>query len=59
MRINRGELNTGIVGIAVPVRGKDGSVAAVVNVNWISVHGIKQAEIKTLPRSAAGSCRTN
>ncbi|MGC1448299.1 MAG: IclR family transcriptional regulator C-terminal domain-containing protein [Xanthobacteraceae bacterium] len=44
--LNRGELNTGIVGIAVPVRGKDGSVAAVVNVNWISVHGIKQAEIK-------------
>jgi IclR family transcriptional regulator, pca regulon regulatory protein len=44
--VNRGELNTGIVGIAVPVRGKDGSVAAVVNVNWISVHGIKNAEIK-------------
>jgi IclR family pca regulon transcriptional regulator len=44
--LNRGERNTGIVGIAVPVRGKDGSVAAVVNVNWISVHGIKNAEIK-------------
>ena len=44
--VNRGELNTGIVGLAVPVHGKDGSVAAVVNVNWISVHGIKNAEIK-------------
>jgi IclR family transcriptional regulator, pca regulon regulatory protein len=44
--INRGELNTGIVGVAVPVRAKDGSVAAVVNVNWISVHSIKNAEIK-------------
>ena len=44
--INRGELNTGIVGVAVPVRGKDGSVAAVVNVNWISVHPIKTVEIK-------------
>jgi IclR family pca regulon transcriptional regulator len=44
--LNRGELNTGIVGIAVPVCGKNGSVAAVVNVNWISVNGIKQAEIK-------------
>jgi IclR family pca regulon transcriptional regulator len=44
--INRGELNTGIVGVAVPVCGKDGSVAAVVNVNWISVHSIKIAEIK-------------
>jgi IclR family transcriptional regulator, pca regulon regulatory protein len=44
--INRGELNTGIVGVAVPVRSKDGSVAAVVNVNWISVHPIKNAEIK-------------
>jgi IclR family pca regulon transcriptional regulator len=44
--LNRGELNTGIVGIAVPVRGKDGSVAAVVNVNWISVHPIKNVEIK-------------
>ena len=44
--VNRGELNTGIVGIAVPVHGKDGSIAAVVNVNWISVHGIKNTEIK-------------
>jgi IclR family pca regulon transcriptional regulator len=44
--VNRGELNTGIVGVAVPVHSKDGSVAAVVNVNWISVHGIKNAEIK-------------
>jgi IclR family pca regulon transcriptional regulator len=44
--LNRGELNTGIVGIAVPVRNKDGSVAAVVNVNWISVRSIKDAEIK-------------
>jgi IclR family transcriptional regulator, pca regulon regulatory protein len=44
--VNRGELNIGIVGLAVPVRGKDGSVAAVVNVNWISVHGIKNADIK-------------
>jgi IclR family transcriptional regulator, pca regulon regulatory protein len=44
--VNRGELNTGIVGLAVPVHGKDRSVAAVVNVNWISVHGIKNAEIK-------------
>jgi IclR family pca regulon transcriptional regulator len=44
--VNRGELNTGIVGIAVPVHGKDGSIAAVVNVNWISVHGIKSTEIK-------------
>jgi IclR family pca regulon transcriptional regulator len=44
--LNRGELNTGVVGVAVPVRNKDGSVAAVVNVNWISVHPIKNAEIK-------------
>jgi IclR family transcriptional regulator, pca regulon regulatory protein len=44
--INRGELNTGIVGVAVPVRNKHGSVAAVVNANWISVHGIRNAEIK-------------
>jgi IclR family transcriptional regulator, pca regulon regulatory protein len=44
--VNRGELNTGIVGVAVPVHGKGGSVAAVVNVNWISVNGIKSAEIK-------------
>jgi IclR family pca regulon transcriptional regulator len=44
--LNRGELNTGIVGIAVPVRNKDGAVAAVVNVNWISVQPIKNAEIK-------------
>lgn len=45
--LNRGELNTGIVGIAVPVRNKDGAVAAVVNVNWISVHPIKKTEVKT------------
>jgi IclR family pca regulon transcriptional regulator len=44
--LNRGELNTGIVGIAVPVRNKDGAVAAVVNVNWISVDPIKKTEIK-------------
>lgn len=44
--VNRGELNTGIVGIAVPVHGKDGSVAATVNVNWISVQPIKNADIK-------------
>jgi IclR family pca regulon transcriptional regulator len=44
--INRGELTAGIVGIAVPVRNKHGATAAVVNVNWISVHPIKNAEIK-------------
>jgi IclR family transcriptional regulator, pca regulon regulatory protein len=44
--INRGEFTAGIVGIAVPVRNKAGAIAAVVNVNWISVHPIKSAEIK-------------
>jgi IclR family transcriptional regulator, pca regulon regulatory protein len=44
--INRGELTAGIVGIAVPVHNKHGATAAVVNVNWISVHPIKNAEIK-------------
>ena len=44
--INRGELTAGIVGIAVPVRNKHGVTAAVVNVNWISVHPVKNAEIK-------------
>lgn len=44
--VNRGELNTGIVGIAVPVRDKDGKVAAAVNANWISVQPIKNADIK-------------
>jgi IclR family transcriptional regulator, pca regulon regulatory protein len=44
--INRGEFTSGIVGIAVPVRNKAGATAAVVNVNWISVHPIKPAEIK-------------
>ena len=44
--INRGELTAGIVGIAVPVRNKHGVTAAVVNVNWISVHPVKTAEIK-------------
>jgi IclR family pca regulon transcriptional regulator len=43
--VNRGELNTGVVGIAVPVRNKDGAVAAAVNANWISVHPIKNSEI--------------
>jgi IclR family pca regulon transcriptional regulator len=44
--INRGEFTAGIVGIAVPVRNKAGAIVAVVNVNWISVHPIKPAEIK-------------
>jgi IclR family pca regulon transcriptional regulator len=44
--VNRGEFTSGIVGIAVPVRNKDGAIAAVVNCNWISVHQIKTAEIK-------------
>jgi IclR family transcriptional regulator, pca regulon regulatory protein len=44
--VNRGELNPGIVGIAVPVRNKDGAVAAAVNANWISVQPVKSAEIK-------------
>jgi IclR family pca regulon transcriptional regulator len=44
--INRGEFTAGIVGIAVPVRNKAGAIAAVVNVNWISVHPIKTVEIK-------------
>jgi len=30
----------------VPVRNKAGATTAVVNVNWISVHPIKPAEIK-------------
>jgi IclR family pca regulon transcriptional regulator len=44
--LNRGELTPGIVGIAVPVRNKDGMVVAVVNVNWVSVQSAKNAEIK-------------
>jgi IclR family pca regulon transcriptional regulator len=44
--INRGEFTSGIVGIAVPVRNKAGAAAAVVNVNWISVHPIKPVDIK-------------
>jgi IclR family transcriptional regulator, pca regulon regulatory protein len=44
--VNRGELTAGIVGIAVPVRNKDGATAAVVNVNWISAHPARNAEIK-------------
>jgi IclR family pca regulon transcriptional regulator len=43
--INRGELTPGIVGVAVPVRNRDGTVAAVVNVNWVSVQSVKTAEI--------------
>jgi len=44
--INRGELTPGIVGIAVPVRDKDGAVVATVNANWISVHPVKNADMK-------------
>ena len=43
--INRGERTPGVVGIAVPVRNRDGTVAAVVNVNWLSVQAVKPAEI--------------
>jgi IclR family pca regulon transcriptional regulator len=43
--INRGEFTTGVVGIAVPVHNKNGTVAAVVNVNWISVRPIRKSEI--------------
>lgn len=46
--VNRGELNTGVVGVAVPVRNRDGAIAAVVNLNWISVSPVKPAEIKRL-----------
>lgn len=44
--LNRGEFNAGIVGVAIPVRNKEGAVAGAVNVNWISVHPIKSADIK-------------
>jgi IclR family pca regulon transcriptional regulator len=44
--LNRGELTPGIVGVAVPVRGKAGKVVAVVNVNWISVQSVKPADVK-------------
>jgi IclR family transcriptional regulator, pca regulon regulatory protein len=44
--LNRGELNAGIVGVAVPVRSKDGAVAGAVNANWISPQPIKSADIK-------------
>ena len=44
--INRGELTPGIIGIAVPVRSKDGTVAAVVNANWISVQPVKNVDLK-------------
>jgi len=44
--LNRGEMTPGIVGVAVPVRNKDGTVASVVNANWISTSSIKAAEIK-------------
>jgi IclR family pca regulon transcriptional regulator len=44
--LNRGEMTPGIVGVAVPVRSKDGTVAGAVNANWISTQSIKAAEIK-------------
>ena len=44
--LNRGEMTPGIVGVAVPVRNKDGAVAGTVNANWISTQPIKSAEIK-------------
>jgi IclR family pca regulon transcriptional regulator len=43
--INRGELNVGIVGVAVPVRSRTGTIVAAVNVSWISVNPLKTAEI--------------
>ena len=39
--VNRGELNVEIVGIAVPVRSRDGAIVAAVNVSWISVNPLK------------------
>ncbi len=44
--LNRGELTPGIVGVAVPVRSKDGAVAGAVNANWISTQPMKHADIK-------------
>src|SRR5262249_10575326 len=44
--LNRGEMTPGIVGVAVPVRHKDGAVAGAVNANWISTQALKGAEIK-------------
>ena len=44
--LNRGEFNAGIIGVAIPVHTKNGAVAGAVNVNWISVHPMKPAEIK-------------
>jgi IclR family transcriptional regulator, pca regulon regulatory protein len=44
--VNRGELNPGIVGIAVPIRNRDHKVVAVVNANWVSVHSVRNADIK-------------
>ena len=45
--LNRGEFNAGIVGVAIPVRNREGAVAGAVNVNWMSVHPMKNAEIKS------------
>jgi IclR family transcriptional regulator, pca regulon regulatory protein len=44
--LNRGELTPGIVGVAVPVRSKDGAVAGAVNANWISTQPIKNTDVK-------------
>jgi IclR family transcriptional regulator, pca regulon regulatory protein len=44
--INNGEFIAGVVGIAVPVRDREGRVAAALNINWFSPQPITPAEVE-------------
>ncbi|WP_256366602.1 IclR family transcriptional regulator C-terminal domain-containing protein [Methylocapsa sp. S129] len=43
--INNGEFISGVVGIAVPVRDREGRVAAAININWFSPKPIAKPDL--------------
>ena len=44
--INNGEFISGVVGVGVPVRDRDGSIAAAININWFSPQPITTNEVE-------------